>query len=44
MGGTISSEDRVQWVYSSENNRELEERYDEWANEYDNNIEGDLGM
>ena len=43
MGGTISSEDRVQWVYSSENNRELEERYDEWANEYDNNIEGDFG-
>ncbi|CAI8053850.1 hypothetical protein GBAR_LOCUS29420 [Geodia barretti] len=43
MGSTISSEDRVQWVYSSENNRELEERYDEWANEYDNNIEGDFG-
>ena len=43
MGGTISSEDRVQWVYASENNRELEERYDEWANEYDNNIEGDFG-
>ena len=43
MGSTISSEDRVQWVYSSESNRELEERYDEWANEYDNNIEGDFG-
>ena len=43
MGSTISSEDRVQWVYASENNRELEERYDEWANEYDNNIEGDFG-
>ena len=43
MGSTISSEDRVQWVYSSENNRELEERYDEWANEYDNNIAGDFG-
>ena len=43
MDSAISSEDRVQWVYSSENNRELEERYDEWANEYDNNIEGDFG-
>ena len=43
MGSTISSEDRVQWVYASENNRELEERYDEWANEYDNSIEGDFG-
>lgn len=27
--------DRVQWVYAAKNNRELEERYDEWADEYD---------
>ena len=43
VGSEISSGDRVQWVYSSENNRELEARYDEWANEYDSNIEGDFG-
>ena len=30
--------DRVQWVYASKNNRELEERYDEWAGEYDQDL------
>lgn len=25
----------VQWVYAAKNNRELEARYDEWADEYD---------
>ena len=27
--------DRVQWVYAAKNNRELEERYDEWAGDRD---------
>ncbi|MCY3622897.1 MAG: class I SAM-dependent methyltransferase [Gammaproteobacteria bacterium] len=30
--------DRVQWVYGAKNNRELEQRYDEWANEYDKDL------
>ena len=28
-------QNRVQWVYSSQNNRELAERYDRWAKDYD---------
>lgn len=35
--------DRVQWVYASENNRQLEERYDEWAKEYDDDLADDFG-
>lgn len=30
--------DRVQWVYAAKSNRELEERYDEWAGEYDQDL------
>ena len=29
---------RVQWVYSSNSNQELEERYDQWAAEYDKEL------
>ena len=29
---------RVQWVYSSTSNRELEDRYDQWASEYDKDL------
>ena len=29
---------RVQWVYSSQNNQELAERYDQWAKDYDSDI------
>ena len=36
------SENRVQWVYSSTNNQELEERYDQWAAEYDRDLEEDF--
>ena len=32
------NEDRVQWVYSSKNNSELSERYDEWAKDYDKDL------
>ncbi len=32
------SEERVQWIYSSQNNSELSERYDEWAKDYDNDL------
>jgi SAM-dependent methyltransferase len=33
------SHDRVQWVYESTNNQELEERYDQWASEYDKDLD-----
>ena len=33
------SHDRVQWVYESTNNQELEERYDQWAAEYDQDLD-----
>ena len=33
------SHDRVQWVYESANNQELEERYDQWASEYDQDLD-----
>ncbi|HAA94945.1 MAG TPA: class I SAM-dependent methyltransferase [Dehalococcoidia bacterium] len=32
------SHKRVQWVYGSTNNQELEERYDQWASDYDNDL------
>ena len=32
------SHNRVQWVYSSNSNQELEERYDQWASEYDKDL------
>lgn len=35
-------QNRVQWVYSSRDVRELEERYDEWAEDYDRNLEEDF--
>ena len=33
----------VQWVYSSKNNIELTQRYDEWAKEYDKDLIRDFG-
>lgn len=39
----VDSGDRVQWVYASENNRQLEERYDEWSKEYDDDLADDFG-
>jgi predicted TPR repeat methyltransferase len=33
-----NNRNRVQWVYSSENNTELSQRYDEWAKDYDNDL------
>ena len=37
--GNISSEDRVQWIYASTTNEQLAERYDDWAKEYDDDLE-----
>ena len=33
------TEKRIQWVYGSTNNQELEERYDQWAADYDQDLE-----
>ena len=33
------SHQRVQWVYGSTSNQELEERYDQWATEYDKDLD-----
>ena len=33
------SHNRVQWVYGSTTNQELEQRYDQWAAEYDQDLE-----
>ncbi len=33
----------VQWVYAARNNLELEERYDQWADRYDEDIDKDFG-
>ena len=34
---------KVQWVYSSQNNQELAERYDQWAKDYDADLDQDFG-
>ncbi len=36
------SHQRVQWVYGSASNQELEERYDQWASEYDRDLDEDF--
>ena len=36
-------EKRVQWIYSSKDNRELEERYDVWAKDYDTDLDEGFG-
>lgn len=39
----MEAQNRVQWVYSSRDNSELAERYDEWAETYDSDLENDFG-
>ena len=34
---------RVQWIYSSKDNKELEERYDQWDKDYDADLDGGFG-
>ena len=38
-----NSENMVQWVYASADNRQLAARYDEWAKDYDADIADDFG-
>ena len=39
----MTEQNRVQWVYSSKDNAELEARYDAWASEYDADLARDFG-
>jgi SAM-dependent methyltransferase len=39
----MEKQNRVQWVYSSQDNRELAERYDQWAKDYDADLDQDFG-
>ena len=38
----MAEHNRVQWVYASSNNKELEERYDQWAADYDKDLVEDF--
>ena len=38
----MESQNRVQWVYSSDSNEELAERYDDWAKDYDTDLAQDF--
>ena len=37
------NKEKVQWIYSSRDNRELESRYDRWAKDYDSDLDEDFG-
>jgi len=39
----MEKQSKVQWVYSSRDNKELAERYDQWAKDYDADLEQDFG-
>ena len=34
----MQRQDRVQWVYAAENNEQLVDRYDQWAEDYDSDL------
>jgi SAM-dependent methyltransferase len=38
----MEERNRVQWIYASRDNKELAERYDEWAKDYDSDLEQDF--
>ena len=38
----MEQENKVQWIYSSQTNEELEERYDQWARDYEVDLERDF--
>ncbi len=43
MPNADSEQNLVQWVYGARNNRELEERYNSWAKNYDEDLDKDFG-
>ena len=38
----MEQENKVQWIYSSQSNQELEERYDQWAKDYETDLDRDF--
>jgi len=38
----MEQQNKVQWIYSSRDNEELTERYDQWAKDYDTDLENDF--
>lgn len=38
----MSSQNRVQWIYSSKDNQELAQRYDEWSKDYESDLAQDF--
>ena len=39
----MTKDDRLTWIYSSKNTEELAERYDEWAQSYDQELDEEYG-
>jgi SAM-dependent methyltransferase len=39
----VERKKRVQWIYSSQDNKELTERYDQWAKDYDSDLDEEFG-
>ncbi|HUV76326.1 MAG TPA: class I SAM-dependent methyltransferase [Dehalococcoidales bacterium] len=39
----MGKKNKVQWIYSSKDNQELAERYDQWAKDYEADLERDFG-
>ncbi len=39
----MTEDNKVQWIYASRNNEELEQRYDVWAAEYDRDLDESFG-
>ena len=39
----MTGQNRVQWIYSSKDVNELQERYDVWAADYDSDLDHDFG-
>ena len=39
----MTESNKIQWIYSSKDNQELQERYDQWAGDYDKDLADDFG-
>jgi len=39
----LANQNKVQWIYSSRDNQELADRYDQWAKDYNSDLEVDFG-
>ena len=40
---SMDREEKVQWIYTSRDNKELESRYDQWAKDYDSDLDEGFG-